>query len=232
MGKGGPRNAEAAADCFEQAAMQGSADGRCLLGLCYLNGIGVEKDVKRTVQLCRLAAEADYRPAYYTMGELYEQGTGVKKDLQQAAQCYRWAAMSGLPMAQFAVGRCYEKGVGVEKDQAEADRWYSAAGEAGHLGAQVTMGLRCELGLCTKQENIDRDVMAVLWYRRAALQWFRQAALQNLSEARYRMGLYAEKGWGGEPCNRVVAKVMYRMAAEQGNAEARKALERLERRWF
>lgn len=67
---------------------------------------------------------------------------------------------------------------------------------------------------------------------RTALQWFRKAAEQDQPEARYKLGLYAEKGWGGEPRSLIRAKVLYRMAAEQGNEEARKALERLERRWF
>ena len=53
-----------------------------------------------------------------------------------------------------------------------------------------------------------------------------------MAEAQYKLGLYTERGLGGEPRSLLQARVLYRMAAEQGDEDAQKALERLNKRWF
>ena len=120
-----------------------------------------------------------------------------------------------LTGAQYGLGLCHER----EEEGPEAVACYRIAADQGDTRAMYRLALCMERGFGVQKNP------------RAALQWFRQAA-QEQPEARYKMGLYAEKGWGGEPRSHIRAKILYRMAADQGSEEARKALERLNRRWI
>lgn len=61
-----------------------------------MNGIGVEPDIARAVQLYEMAAAAHYPPAQCNLGLLYEEGRGVEKDQKKAVALYTAAAARGL----------------------------------------------------------------------------------------------------------------------------------------
>ena len=82
------------------------------------------------------------------------------------------------------------------------------------------LGLFCERGTAMTADPVQ------------ARDWFRKAARQGLAAAQYKLGTYAEQGLGGEPRSRSRAEELYRMAAVQGNEQAKAALEQLKHRWF
>ena len=53
-----------------------------LIGMAYLNGIDVEKNVERGVELITYSAEADYLEAMEMLRDIYSQGDGVQIDYQ------------------------------------------------------------------------------------------------------------------------------------------------------
>jgi|GEM_PF-1600215 len=58
------------------------------LGIMYLNGEGVEKNVKKAVIYINEAAELGNREALGALGNLYETGEGVARNLKTAYECY------------------------------------------------------------------------------------------------------------------------------------------------
>eukprot|EP01094_Clydonella_sp_ATCC50884_P020899 TRINITY_DN4454_c0_g1_i7.p1 TRINITY_DN4454_c0_g1~~TRINITY_DN4454_c0_g1_i7.p1 ORF type:complete len:130 (+),score=30.08 TRINITY_DN4454_c0_g1_i7:1-390(+) len=76
------------------------------LGMCYEQGVGVEKNVEEAVRLYRQAVDMDEPSAMVKLGMCYEQGRFVEKNVEEAMRLYR---------------------VGVEKNVKEAVRLYQQA---------------------------------------------------------------------------------------------------------
>ena len=58
------------------------------LGLCYMDGDGVEKDPTRAAQLYQLAVNGRNVNAMNNLGVSYQTGQGVEQDFTRAAQLY------------------------------------------------------------------------------------------------------------------------------------------------
>ena len=86
---------ERAFNLFQSAANQDHANAQYRLGLCYLDGIGVERDLKAAVGWFEKAAAQNHIPAQNRLGLCYQEGQGVKKDLQEARRLFRSSAKEG-----------------------------------------------------------------------------------------------------------------------------------------
>ena len=179
-----------------------------MLGECYYNGNGVNKDEAEAVkwyskaseqgnydaveQLRELAGQGN-ADAQYRLGDCYYYGWGVvNKDEAEAVKWYNKAAEQGNVTAQYQLGECYYYGDGVNKDYAEAVKWYSKAAKQGS-GYAVVKRLRelaehgnadaqCMLGYCYYHGNgVDDD-------RAEAIKWWRKAAEQGNKEAIFTLG--------------------------------------------
>ena len=73
------------------------------LGLCYLNGRGVEKDAEVAVSYFAQAAECWVREAQYELGNCYQHGFGIAQDKQLAREWYGKAAEQGHEKAKYAL---------------------------------------------------------------------------------------------------------------------------------
>ena len=91
---------ELAAGWFSRAAEQGYADAQFNLGLMYVNGEGVEKDVVQAVELFKKAAEQGHVDAQNNLGAMYFTGEGVERDEQKAVSWFEKAAAQGNADAQ------------------------------------------------------------------------------------------------------------------------------------
>ena len=111
----------------EAKAKQGDAAAQYNLGVCYYNGIGVEKDYVEAVKWYRKAADQGRARAQSTLGVRYANGEGVEKDYVEAVKWFRKAAEQGNAAAQGMLGFHYAKGEGVAKDFMEAYAWLNLA---------------------------------------------------------------------------------------------------------
>src|SRR5437879_5185004 len=107
-----------------QKAEQGDASVQYNLAVCYDNGVGVEKDKPKAVELYKKAAEQGHLDAQCNLGVCYQYGTGVEKDEQKAVELYQKVADQGHAQAQHNLGRCYKNETGVEKDEQKAVELY------------------------------------------------------------------------------------------------------------
>lgn len=200
---------------FQKAVDKGNVYGKFLLGQCYDDGIGVEKNYTKAYTL--------YNEVYYELDKMAEAGdvkaqtylgiyylrTDFTDHLHTldpkklAFTAFKDAALQGYVLAYCCLGLCYEKGYGVTQSYAEAMKWYRLAAEQGRADAQYNLGLYYHYGWgCTQSDA-------------KAVKWWRLAAEHGLAEARYNLGLSNKNGYGVTQSDAEAIK-WYRLAAEQG----------------
>ena len=223
---------EAAMD-FSIAVQQGNAEAMYRLGKCFVDGTGVERDVKKAVPLFRDAAKAGYRidvQTSFEVGQFLFSGNEVRKDELEAVKWYRYAADQGHADAQFELGKCYFHGIGVKQDYAEAAKWFQKADDRGHDEAgefrqAAELFLNAQKGRPAAQYDLGRayefGFPGITKTLSEAVKWYRKAADQGHDEAKNRlkiveMILNAQNGQ---------AKAQYElgMAYENGSDDFRKS---------
>lgn len=90
---------ELAARSFKLAADRGHPDGYYHLGMCYLNGVGVAHDAKKSVELLATGARMGSLQAKLSYAFCLERGEGCSKDLDAALGLYRELARHNHPEA-------------------------------------------------------------------------------------------------------------------------------------
>ena len=194
-----------------QDAERGDCKAQYLLGDCYENGKGVQKDHAEAAKWFRKAAEQGHPQAQFELGSLYENGWGVEEDMEEAIKWLVLAAEQGINEAAYDLALIHAHGDGVEKDLHEAAKWYQMAAERGFEDAQLMLGL-----LYCDDEGLNDPAEAA--------KWLRLAAEQGHDEAQFYLAeLYA--CGEGVPEDRDEALKWYRKSAEQGNPDAQEALE-------
>lgn len=125
-------------------------------------------------------------------------------------------AESGEAEAEFLMGTAFAEGLGKPMDPERAVAWYRRAADQGHVLAQHNLGNVYFSGTGVSQS----DEMAVYWWTLAA----------EAGDAipQFRLGQMYEQGRGvAQDIEHALA--WYRDSARRGNANARAALDRLER---
>lgn len=84
---------------FEQAKQGGDQRANYMLGLAYRDGVGVEVDSKRAVQLLKSAGESGDADAYFVLYQSYKQGIAVRKNKKSQDKYLKLAQQAGHPQA-------------------------------------------------------------------------------------------------------------------------------------
>lgn len=134
-------NYAAALKEFSAAAERDDPVGKHLLASLYYQGQGVNRDLKKAVQLFVEAAKENYLPSLANLALMYSTGDGVPIDMKLALEYGRKAAEAGDGQSQFNLAQAYRKGVDIPQDYVKAAYWYRKAAEAGSLSAQNEYGL-------------------------------------------------------------------------------------------
>jgi hypothetical protein len=138
-----------------------------MLAKCYLNGDGVERDVKRGIEWLEDAALLGFDiHASHELAVIYELGKhDVDVDVVAAARWFHHAAENGHVEAMAEYALCCELGCGVQQSYVEALEWYVKAANAGHAEASYSVGEAYEEAKGVPQS----DGEACLWYYKAAV---------------------------------------------------------------
>ena len=226
---------------IKKAAEKGIPDWENNLGLCYIYGKGVEKNVAEGNNWYKKALEHGSTEALFNLGVSYYKGEGVVKDLQEAKRLFEKSSAQGDDIAQLYIGRILED-TNASCDEIVAA--YKKAAEMGCTEAQDYLGYWYENG----ENGLDVDYQeAFRWYKKAAEQgnryaqydigclyddglgvkenkreavkWFKRAASKNNVSAIYRLGLcyYFANGVG---MDRREALKLFRKAAKDNHAGA------------
>ena len=73
-----------AKEYFEKAADNEEPGGDYNLGVMYLKGIGVKRDVKRACRYFTVAAIVGKPKAFYLLEKMFHKGVGLKKNIHWA----------------------------------------------------------------------------------------------------------------------------------------------------
>jgi TPR repeat protein len=109
-----------------------------LLGNCYLDGVGTQKDEKKALECFVKGDELGDGYCTWMLGEFYEKGSyGLEKNDKKTFQYYLKAAnIEEFDQCQYKVAEFYENGFGTEKDVQKAFEYYTKAYEGGEKFAE------------------------------------------------------------------------------------------------
>lgn len=236
---------DAAVEKFTKAAERGSVKAKYMLGICYYDGTGDDKNWDVAFRCFYEAAKLDYPDALYRLGVCCEQAIGTERDMGKALICWLKAAKLGHVESQFRAGELaidefgeYDEGVEwlrrsaeqgnpfamrflgfvfEKKDKAESDDLYRKAAEGLYkIAKQGEPRAQFELG------GLYRDGLGVPKDSAEADKWFkfaaknyRAAAEQGDPDAQCTLGGLYQKGVGVEKDEAEAVK-WFRTAAEQG----------------
>ena len=171
----------------EKSASQGDIDGKAALGGCYLLAKGCNKNVDKSFNLLKEAADKGSLAAYYLLGYYYgEQGDDetandwvtkaanqgyapaqnflgvnyiIGEDNTKALEWFTKAAEQGYAEALYRIGSYYSD----NKDYKTAFDWYQKAAEQGHSGAEFAVGNAFYFG-----NSVTKDYeKAVEWWKKS-----------------------------------------------------------------
>lgn len=153
------------------------------LSLCFMCGLGVEKDEVEAVRYCRLAADLDHPTAQYQMGVYCEEDrhSHVSKSEAHVVRYYQLSADQGYAQAQNCLAHCYQEGLGVVRNAEEAVRYYRLAAAQGLPLAMHNVGMCYERGVGV-EENLS-----------IALNYYQLASDGDYSPARDRLEVLKEQ---------------------------------------
>ena len=233
-GKGIEQNYKKAIEWYKKAAEQGYVDAQFHLGNMYCIGLGVVQDLEKAFEWYKKAAEQGNVYAQYDLGTMYERGKGVERDSTKASEWYEKAAEQGNKDAQYKLGTMYYNGEGVEQNYKESFCLYKKAAEQGSVNAQFMLGKMYYHG-----QGVERDYeKSIEWIGKTskfgyekAIDFFwriKKKVEQSDIDAICYLGYmhYFGKGIKQDIANAINC---FKKAAEQGNAEAIRALERFKK---
>lgn len=160
-----PSDVEQAVELYRKAADQGLAAAQTQLGICYFEGIGVEKDYDEAVRLFNLAANQNDPDAYFMLSRYFN----FEQDHDKIFEKAKKSADLHSAMGEFGLAECYQLGIGVKKDDSQADYWYEKAAEKGLMPAQVVFADRFF--------SNNNYAKALYWFEKAADQGCAYAAM-------------------------------------------------------
>ncbi|MCQ2191262.1 MAG: sel1 repeat family protein [Paludibacteraceae bacterium] len=199
--------------CCCKATKACNVDGHINVAICYIRGVGVEKDECKGLQMLSKIAKVGNARAQRNLGVCYNYGYGVVKDESKAVEWYEKSAEQGNADAQRALGNCYYNGSGVVKDESKAVEWYEKSAEQGNADAQYN--------LVNYYFNVQMGGIDSL-----AVHWLQKLAAQGDPDAQCDLGACYENG-RGLARNESKAIEWYEKSAELGNPEAQHRLDLL-----
>ena len=117
-------------------------------------------------------------------------------------------ARAGHPDAQHLMGLMYYMGRGVARDYKQAFAWHLKAAQQGKADAQYVVGAMYYTGNAVPQDQ------------KHAVSWFRKAAEQGHGEAQHALGLMYRYSVAGVSADKVIAYMLWNLAAANGNHNA------------
>ncbi|MDR2301084.1 MAG: sel1 repeat family protein [Deltaproteobacteria bacterium] len=94
-----PADLEMARGCFERSARMGYAPAQRLLGVMYLEGAGIEKNLEQARKWLTMASDRGDTMASFRLAQLYAAALGVEKDWSKAYALLSLRGMAAIPEA-------------------------------------------------------------------------------------------------------------------------------------
>lgn len=115
---------ETAFSYFRQAAEQGHTNAEYEVGMCYLDGDGVNEDEYEAAKWFRKAALKGHAEAQFELAELLEYNYYGYSSSEETFGWYKKAADQGNIDSAFRVAKMYYGGIGTEQSNEKAMEYY------------------------------------------------------------------------------------------------------------
>lgn len=236
---------------LEKRASEGAADAQAALGVFYVAGREVERDVKKGFEwLEKSAKQKDPRGTYY-LAHCFLDGLGTKKNEKRGVELLEEAIRLRYVPAQMFLGKCLLYGrYGLKKDTKRGVELLTAAASEEDPEAQYLLGivysgmeksipanrqrqmkwltLSAAHGFVPAQVALGEEYLKTgdeFW----AKEWLEEAEDAGSAEAANLLGLQDLLGWPSGAQDLVSAQERLWKAAEAGIPEAQFVLGTLER---
>ncbi len=141
---------------FKDKAKQGDVVAARIVGLCYLDGFGVEQSYEDSFKWFMVSAEQGDVSAQLRLREMYELGQGVAVDEKAAVHWTLKAANQNSSDAQLLMASYYCLGKGVKKDNVQAAMWVILASKQGNdAAAELGQVLSLQMNWAERKEAAE-----------------------------------------------------------------------------
>ena len=205
-------------DALRDAATGKDPSSQCELGLRYVRGAGVDRDISEGIDWIVAAANAGNLRARTIMAHLYESGLVLPYEPTTAFRMLLDAAVESHIAARHGVASCYDEGRGVGRDAEKARIWFERAVQTAEENPEaVDPESAYTVGLC----YLDGNGCAQSYPQ--AARWFIRASKYDDPEGLYELAKLYAHGLGVSP-DTGKAVALYRKAADAGSFRACLAL--------
>lgn len=206
----------------------GDSGAQYKIGLCYLNGDGVDKDIPEGVKWVKKCANNgdDYHIlAYKKLAQIYTQGEGVSRDYAEARLWWEKLAKKDDSEGKLMLGLFYEYGISVDKDYLRSFSLYKSVKDHEHGSTKLVVRAQSKYGyFLSMGYGAPKDVSS-------ARMWLLMAAEKGNYEAQYQLGkLLSSWNNDAEPKVLCEAYAWLNIAATSGSEESRAARDVVEQK--
>jgi hypothetical protein len=203
-------------DQIKLFAENGQPEFQFMLGRCYANGEGTEKNMDEALKWYTLSAENGFYKAQNNLAVMYMEGDGVEKDYEKAKLWLNKALVKNKTYPNLGLGIiCIEE----SGDYKTAMKHFKEAEKAGGNEIVSTYAL---IGKVYADEG-----SGMLNYKKA-VDYFTKAANRGNISCQYTLGVFYRDGLGVKK-NLSEAKKWFKYASLNGYEQASEALAELEK---
>ena len=124
----------------ELLAEQNDSTAQNIIGIKYLNGLGVEQDYSMAKYYFELAAKQNDSKSLNNLGNLYYNGLGVERDYSMAKYYYELAEKQNNSDVLYNLGYLYLMGLGVKQDYSKAKYYLELSAKQNNPSALILLG--------------------------------------------------------------------------------------------
>lgn len=168
-------------DTLLAEASAGDAKAQTAVGICYLEGKGVEHDYELAMQWFQKAAKQHDSSAESYIGLMYSEGIGLKRDYVSALEWYEKSAAQNDAKGFNGIGLLYYRGKGIKRDYTTAMGYFQRAAGLGYAEAYAYLGIMYEKG-----QGVDKDLNTAFQYNHLGAEAGSMLAQYNLSRMYYK----------------------------------------------
>lgn len=160
-GRGMAKNPAQGRTWLEEAAAKGHPVASYNLALILLPS-SADADVRRTIELLRVAANAELPDAQHALGVLYLKGRGLTRNPTEAAALFERAAQNGSSVGDVEYAILLFNGDGVAKNESKAAQYFRRAAAKGNAIAQNRLARLLAAGRGVPVNKIDAAAWHIL----------------------------------------------------------------------
>lgn len=214
-----PKDPEISLKWFEKASKQGHAKALYYLGSFYLDGIAIEKNIKKGLELLEESVSKGFHEAEHLLGLLFYSGkedslgNKIAKDYLTAFKWFEKSSYKGNIRSFYYLGVMHLYGFGTEQNTKIGFDLIENSAMRGYHEAQFLMGYFYHNGLKFDSHNVVEQNY------QSSVDWYNFSASQGNTNSLYNLGLLYINGQGVKEDVKKGTELI-KEAASKGHIEA------------